>query len=204
MNGGSDAVWLTGNRADDNAAFGLVLGSASDAHVIGNSAQGNDIGIFFFDLHDSVITANLARSNRVGLVLTGGQFGSDGNRLTANSSNGNDETGIAIIDGADDNVLLGNSASGNRGSEAEDGGLVVQAASRNVLIGNFASANLGSGIAVLEGDPGDTTANSLTRNVSNGNNGRGIDAVTGSIDGGGNRASGNATPPQCVNVSCPA
>jgi parallel beta-helix repeat protein len=204
VNGGSDGVWITGNRADENASIGVVLGSARAGRVVGNSARGNDTGLFFFDLHDSVITLNRARDNRVGLVLSGGQFGSDGNRLTANSADSNDESGIAIVDGADRNVLTGNSARGNRGKEAEDGGIVVQVANRNVLLGNVATANLGTGIVVLEGEPGDTIANSLTRNVAGGNRGHGIDALAGSIDGGGNRAFGNATPPPCVNVSCSA
>jgi parallel beta-helix repeat protein len=148
VNGASDAVSLTENSADDNAAFGIVLGSAHNGRVLGNSASRNDVGLFFFDLHDSLIAGNRATANRAGIELAGGQFGSDGNRLTGNSASRNDETGIAVEDGADGTVV--------------------------------------------------------SWNIANRNGGNGIDAVAGSIDGGGNRAHGNATPPQCINVRCGA
>ena len=84
-----------------------------------------------------------------GLVLSGGQFGSDGNRLARNVANGNH----------------------------------------------------GAGIAIVEDNKGHAAGNSLKGNTAKRNGGPGIDAVPGTIDKGGNRASGNATP-QCVNVVC--
>lgn len=39
-------------------------------------------------------------------------------------------------------------------------------------------------------------------NTANRNQNHGIDAVTGTVDGGGNRASGNAIAPHCLNVIC--
>ncbi len=42
----------------------------------------------------------------------------------------------------------------------------------------------------------------LTKNRAVRNDGLGIKAVEGVIDGGGNRASGNGDPRQCVNVKC--
>jgi hypothetical protein len=42
----------------------------------------------------------------------------------------------------------------------------------------------------------------VTRNTANFNGDLGIDAVPGTIDGGGNRARGNGNPAQCVGVSC--
>jgi hypothetical protein len=53
-----------------------------------------------------------------------------------------------------------------------------------------------------EDEPGDSTGNSLKGNTANRNAHHGIDAVVGTIDRGGNRASGNAIPPQCLNVVC--
>jgi parallel beta-helix repeat protein len=202
VNGDSDDVTVSDNGADDNALFGIVVGAARNARVIGNSARRNDIGLFFFDLHASLISGNSATSNRSGVVLTGGQFGSDGNRLSGNQASRNDESGIGLEDGADDNVLSGNTANSNQGGIGAGGGIYVVASSGNQLSGNAANGNLDTGILIAEDAPGDTTGNSLKGNSANKNRGHGIDALAGTSDGGGNRASGNATPPQCVNVTC--
>ena len=47
-----------------------------------------------------------------------------------------------------------------------------------------------------------TAGNRLARNTSFLNGGRGIDAIAGTIDGGGNRAFQNALSPQCSGVLC--
>ena len=61
---------------------------------------------------------------------------------------------------------------------------------------NNASNNSGSGVQLYE--PGAYVA----RNTANDNGEWGINGVLGTIDGGGNRASGNAEPAQCLNVVC--
>ena len=149
VNGASDSVVVVANRTRANAQFGVVVGSAHRVRVVGNTAAKNHTGFLFFDLHDSLISANRAPANDDGLVLSGGQFGSDGNRL----------------------------------------------------VGNVANGNHGSGIAIVKDNKGAATGNSLKGNTARRNSGQGIDAVPGTIDKGGNRASGNAKP-QCVNVVC--
>jgi parallel beta-helix repeat protein len=201
VNGDSDGVMVADNGADDNASIGIVAGSARNLRVVGNIAMRNDTGLFFFDLHASLISKNSATSNRSGLELSGGQFGSDGNRLTGNTANRN-VSGIGVVDGANGNVVSGNTANGNQGQNGDGGGIYVVAASGNQLSGNVANANLDTGILIAEGEPGDTSGNSLKGNAANKNRGHGIDAIAGSVDGGGNRASGNATSPQCLNVNC--
>ena len=42
----------------------------------------------------------------------------------------------------------------------------------------------------------------VTANTANDNTDLGIEAVPGVIDGGGNKASGNGNPAQCLNVRC--
>lgn len=204
VNGGSDATWIVGNSADGNTNSGIVAGSGTGLHVTGNSAKGNDTGLFFFDLHDSLISLNKATGNNEGLVLGGGQFGSDGNRITGNTASRNRSAGLGIVEGANDNVVSGNVANENKGAIGEGGGIFVVASTGNQLFGNTANGNLDSGIGVFEDTPGDAAGNSLEGNTARGNRNHGIDAVTGSLDGGGNRASGNAVQPQCVNVACSA
>jgi parallel beta-helix repeat protein len=151
VNGASDATVVVANRARGNAQFGVVVGSARHVRVVGNAAARNDTGFLFFDLNDSLIRANRSRANGAeGLVLSGGQKGSSGNRIAA----------------------------------------------------DVATGNGGTGIAVVEDNTGRATGNVLVGNVARGNGDHGIDAVDGQVDRGGNRASGNRTPPQCVGVVC--
>src|SRR4029077_1783141 len=192
VNGASDSVWLTGNGADGNTSVGIVLGSARDAHVVGNSAKGNDAGFFFFDLHGSLISLNSATGNREGLDLAGGQFGSDGNQLIGNVASRNGATGIGLFEGANNNLVARNVANENQGPVGNGGGIFVAASTGNQLIANIANANLDSGIGFFEDTPGDAAGNTVKGNTANRNQNHGIDAVIGTIDGGGNRAFGNA------------
>jgi|tagenome__1003787_1003787.scaffolds.fasta_scaffold20906990_2 parallel beta-helix repeat protein len=200
-NGASDGVAVTGNLVRGNTQFGLVVGSLQGARVNGNRLSGNTTaGLFFFDLIDSVVVANRAERNGVGIQLEGGQFGSHGNTLLRNTANRNGDTGILVEGGADANRIVGNEASRNRGSDG--GGIVVAVAQRNVVRRNVTNRNVASGIRVIEDTPGDASDNVLARNRSDRNGGHGIDAVDGTLDGGGNRAARNATPPDCVGVTC--
>ena len=202
VNGASDRAVVSANHANGNTLFGIVVGSAQGARVLANSAQRNDTGFFFFDLHDSLISLNSAAGNHEGIDLAGGQFGSDGNRLIGNAANRNTSAGIGVFDGANDNVLAGNVANENQGPVGNGGGIYVAASTGNQLLANVANANVDTGIGIFEDTPGDAAGNSLKGNTANRNQNHGIDAVTGTIDGGGNRASGNAIPPQCLNVAC--
>ena len=62
--------------------------------------------------------------------------------------------------------------------------------------------------AISQGGQGDdgfdveSSSTKLVRNRAVGNDDLGIEAVEGSSEGGGNRASGNGDPCQCVNVRC--
>jgi hypothetical protein len=61
---------------------------------------------------------------------------------------------------------------------------------------NNASNNSGTGIQLFE--PGAY----VSRNTADDNGEWGIAGVLGTVDGGGNRAHGNAEPAQCLNVAC--
>ena len=108
-------------------------------------------------------------------------------------------------------------------------GIVIDGGSDSTLARNTVSVTIGSGISVIGGsvetavrgnlairagrtpwgtdpssdgihvdDPGTLIAN----NRANDNADYGIQAVPGAIDGGGNTASGNGNPSQCLNVVC--
>ena len=49
---------------------------------------------------------------------------------------------------------------------------------------------------------GTARRNKLRGNTATANGGHGINAVSGTIDGGGNHARGNRAAPQCVGVVC--
>jgi parallel beta-helix repeat protein len=87
------------------------------------------------------------------------------------------------------NVANGNDADGIR---------VVAVAQGTLLERNTADRNGADGIHVHSSD---TT---VTKNSANDSADFGIEAVPGVLDGGGNRASGNGNPLQCLNVVCKA
>jgi hypothetical protein len=53
-----------------------------------------------------------------------------------------------------------------------------------------------------DGIDANNPATELTRNEARRNGDLGIEAVRGVIDGGGNKASGNGDPRQCINIVC--
>ena len=77
-----------------------------------------------------------------------------------------------------------------------DGIRVEATAAGTLLKANITTGNGFDGIQV------DSLATTVTANVANDNGDYGIEAVPGVTDGGGNRASGNGNPAQCVGVRC--
>ena len=81
-------------------------------------------GLFFFDLHDSLIAKNSGDGQPDGIELSGGQFGSHGNRLTGNTANrerrvpGSSSTRTSREPRAG-NTLKGNTANKNQGHGIE-------------------------------------------------------------------------------------
>jgi parallel beta-helix repeat protein len=104
------------------------------------------------------------------------------------------------VDDNHDGIIVGASRDGGR--------IEANSASRNVSFGigvfdatgfvvskNSADDNEGDGIQVDSG-------NTVAKNTANRNGDYGIEASPGVIDGGGNKASGNGNPLQCLNVFC--
>jgi parallel beta-helix repeat protein len=202
LNGNSDRSVVSGNFAGNNAVNGLTIGASSKVRIEGNFLKGNgENGLFFFDLNGSVVRNNQAGGNAVGIALERGQFGSANNQLLNNQTNRNRFAGV-IVEGADHNLLQGNTSDANQGPPGEGGGFIIAAAKANILRANVAIGNLDVGIGFFEDTPGDAKGNVLIGNFVTNNHAHGIDAVAGTIDGGGNIARGNTPPPQCVGVTC--
>lgn len=73
---------------------------------------------------------------------------------------------------------------------------VTSVATGNLLDRNTSSSNNADGILVSG------SGHTIRSNTARNNDGWGIYAAPGNVDGGGNRASGNAEPAQCFNVTC--
>jgi parallel beta-helix repeat protein len=202
VNLGSDATLVNDNRARGNGADGIVVGAISRGRVTDNDATGNGAGFFFFDLIDSTVSGNRASGNVAGILLAGGQFGSHGNRLVTNDASRNTEIGIVLDTAANGNALVGNVANANRGGPGIGGGIVVVDSTGNSLSGNVTNRNLAVGLGVYESSEGGAAGNVLRRNVANNNAEHGIDAVDGTVDGGGNVAHHNTPAPDCLGVRC--
>ncbi|HEX4429211.1 MAG TPA: right-handed parallel beta-helix repeat-containing protein [Frankiaceae bacterium] len=203
LNGSSDRSVVRGNFAANNASNGLTVGASSGVRIENNFLQGNpESGLFMFDLHGARISNNQAGFNGAGIDLEGGQFGSTNNVLSNNATNRNTFVGLIVENAANNNVLTANTADSNQGPPGQGGGIIVASANGNTLRSNVAVGNLDVGIGVFAGDPGDTKRNVLTGNFATGNHAHGIDALAGTIDGGGNVAHDNTPLPNCLGVVC--
>jgi parallel beta-helix repeat protein len=203
LNGESDRSVVSGNFAGRNASNGLTVGDVSGVRIENNFLQGNpESGLFMFDLHGATISRNHAGGNGAGIDLEGGQNGSTNNVLSNNQTNRNTFVGLVVENNANQNVLTANTADANQGAPGQGGGIIIASANGNTLRNNVAVNNLDVGIGVFPGDPGDTKRNVLTGNYAVNNHAHGIDAVAGSIDGGGNQAHNNTPLPNCVGVVC--
>jgi hypothetical protein len=94
------------------------------------------------------------------------------------------------------NLIRSNIVRGTADLPDVDGIFVPAGAADNALVGNSASGSGDDGIDVEE------PSTTLADNRAFDNADLGIEAVAGVIDGGGNRASGNGNPLQCLNVAC--
>ncbi|HZJ06876.1 MAG TPA: DNRLRE domain-containing protein [Nocardioidaceae bacterium] len=185
------------NRIESNTLMesgdsGILVSDSDRSHLIGNTVHRvSDNGIGLDGANDSVVRGNDVRFNS-------GGFGVDGSRNLIEANNASETTGIGIElgTGAFENHVVGNTANANSQTgislEGEaDPGL------GNLIEGNTASANRVDGIFAAMG------GHTITANVARDNAGWGISAL-GSIDGGGNLASGNGQRAQCSGVVCRA
>jgi parallel beta-helix repeat protein len=190
------------NRVDrsrtPSAVWGVLLNAGSDNNVVQHTAASQQMaGIAAVnESNNNQIGGNTMSQVGLGVVV---DAGSDGNHVTGNIIDGSFSTGIGVgvfFGGGADNTRIEANSVTNTGGGGD--GIAVGAGQEGTLLSrNSSSKNAGDGIDVQ------SPATTLTRNIANSNGGHGINAVAGVTNGGGNSASGNQTPPQCVNVSCP-
>jgi parallel beta-helix repeat protein len=194
------------NRIVDNEASGDGFGARVEDSLgnrLARNAFGGYAGVFLSGVRNTDFVGNVL-SNRGGLWVVGdanrilrntllseGGIGLSGdhNRVERNVKSAG-QSGIGIGSGA------GNLVRRNQMAGVGTGIYVGPTAASARVVGNTATSNAFDGIEVA------AAGTLLKRNTSNNNGQLGINAVPGVIDGGGNRASGNGNPLQCVNVFC--
>lgn len=212
--------------AVENTFEGILLFRSARTRVHGSSVSRNGVGrsrpgVALIESDNNRITGNtMSRNGDLGLYLEA----SDQNLIRHNRVRHNPEGGM-IIDGNRNEIVRNRVVRGGGGiqiTSVRRGGESVGNAIRRNVVRNVSPAGIsvdppppnrtpirrtlisrnlvvGSGRAgIIVGSRSTTIANN--RALRNG--GLGIRAVEGVIDGGGNRASGNGDPRQCLNVAC--
>ena len=199
LTAGSHRNRIVGNLISRTSDGGVEVQDSDGNHVIDNVAhQTGGAGVVLGNAHGGSVVGNDVRFNPGGIEVGGG---SSGFLIEDNDVSFSQQDGI-VLEGGLGNQIVGNTAFMTGGT-----GIVVEAEAfdalglpvpGNLIQGNTATQNRGDGISVSAG--GHTVASNTARN----NDGFGISAGEFVIDGGGNVASGNAEPEQCVGVICGA
>jgi parallel beta-helix repeat protein len=166
---------------------GIALDGTIGNDIDGNVLIENREGIFNVDSGGNYIHGNEGYGNDVGIRLVEVLD----ERVERNFVHDN---GVGLVlAGFGSNRVVRNRSFGNAG----DGILVeVHDGIDNVVARNVSSRNGDDGIDIEE--PGTL----LRKNEADENGDLGVEAVSGALDEGGNRAWGNANPLQCLNVAC--
>jgi parallel beta-helix repeat protein len=190
---------------------GVVLDESTDGLVTKLAVHHNDQGINLAGGSGHVVEKNDVHGNgrdgvRLGL--------SSGNQVSKNTVT-NNVYGIHVADGSSDNVVDKNNLGGN----GDFAIALSSGASNNLVEKNDVVSTTGHGIQVnadasgssleknsvstsgLDGIHVDAPSTTITKNTAMRNTNLGIFAP-GAVDGGGNKASGNGNPAQCVGVVC--
>lgn len=223
----SEDVLVSANRVSDSGLGGIPVFASRDVRISDNTVTRSptDAAVGLFDgTSDSEVSDNRLSRSGAGIGLNNGaagnlvagnalahddngvivDVGTHDNRVLANVVEDSLFEGIAVV-GSDRNVVAGNRVARN-GALDDAGGIVLialpddptQTSDANTITDNVVLDNGGDGILVAGGQP----ANLLRANRADRNTRLGIDAPSGAVDGGANRADRNGDPRQCVGVAC--
>jgi parallel beta-helix repeat protein len=181
----------TSGNAGPDSGVGITLFESHNNRIVGNASFDNaELGIHLIASNHNYLGNNRVRDNpEDGIILQG-----DGNHIAGNRVVRNAIT-IALF--TDDAHAVGNVVRRNHVRRAPRAGIAIEPAVRRTVVKRNHVFRAG-GHGILIGNPTTT----VTRNEARYNHRLGIKAVEGVIDGGGNRASGNGDPRQCINVAC--
>jgi parallel beta-helix repeat protein len=179
-----------GNAGPDSGV-GITLFESHNNRIVHNRSFGNaELGIHLDRSNHNYVGNNVVRRNpEDGIILQGDRNQIVGNRVVRNS--------ITVTLFSNDAHAVGNVVRRNYVRRAPHGGISIDSAIERTVVKRNHVFRAGAH-GILIGNP--TTK--VTRNEARDNHRLGILAVEGVIDGGGNRASGNGDPRQCVNVAC--
>jgi CSLREA domain-containing protein len=175
---------ITGGGSD-----GISLTDASQNELVRNIIREAPGGISLDGSNNNLLLRNDIRSSSGGIDL----IASSGNTIESNTVTMN-SGGISLEAISLDNQILRNTVTSNSGE--------------GIYIADPAPANQGNSIQfnTVSGNSSgifvNAAAHFIANNVADTNDGWGIYAVPGNIDGGGNAATGNAEPLQCFTIVC--
>jgi parallel beta-helix repeat protein len=184
---------IKGNVFSRNGDEGILVEGGARFRMTRNRFARNGSGITLGPSSRSAVTRNRIVGGNDGIRVEKGR----GNLVAGNVVVDTRHVGITLgihdpfIGGAE-NVVRGNLV---RRSHL-DGIVVVGKDRHSVLLRNVVTRSRDDGFDV------DGSTTTLTGNRARRNGDLGIEAVFGVIDSGGNLASGNGNPLQCLNVTC--
>jgi len=169
---------------------GVAVTNGSGNRVLDNVVAGRMRGVDLLSTADNVVTNNVVRETDSSAFFL---YLADRNEVSRNKIANAGDHGIEITSFSDDNRVERNAATR---SGADGISILAGQGTGNLLSRNYVRFNRDDGIGV------DQPGNILSRNVAIQNFDWGIEAVEGTIDGGGNKAAGNRQHAQCLNVVC--
>jgi parallel beta-helix repeat protein len=184
---------IRGNIFSRNADEGILVEGGPRFRIRGNRFYRNGGGITLGPSSRTVVADNRIVGGSDGIRVEKGHD----NLVAANLVIRTRHVGITLgihnpfIGGAR-NLVRGNVVRRSRG----DGIVVVRKDRHSVLIRNVVRRSGDDGFDI------NSPTTTLTANRARRDGDLGIEAVFGAIDGGGNLASGNGDPRQCMNITC--
>jgi nitrous oxidase accessory protein NosD len=184
---------IKGNVVTHSGDEGLLMEGGKGFQVRHNRLARNDAGITFGPGSHNVIAHNRVFKGRDGIRIEKGHDNLVADNVVSHARRAGIRLGIPhpFLGGAH-NTVRGNLVKGSR----VDGFLVNKKDNHSLLKGNTARGVGDDGFDIQ------SRTTNLARNRARRNGDLGIAAVFGVIDGGGNQASGNGDPRQCINIAC--